>query len=369
MDDLILKKYLECKRVDKLNNDEKMALENYLLDEVKKHRREIENILENRDDRMLIIVGPCSIHNIEEAKEYTNMLSDLNNKVKEELKIVMRVYGDKPRTTIGWKGYRRDPNLDGSNNITQGIKELRELKKYVTLKGLGVAEETLYPEITNFTKDLISYHAMGARSSEHQPLREYFSSLEAPVGIKHPTCGSLKKGSESVYSITNSHQIINQNSRGELELIETKGNKFAHLILRGGDNGRNLNCENVKQAKEELEKLGVKSNILIDVSHSNSVNNEGKKDYLLQISNVEHVLDYLKREEDLSKIVKGFMIESYINSGNQKISKKEELKYGVSITDSCINFEDTKELLNKCQKYIVEHRHLVNCRNLKVSNY
>ncbi len=314
-----------------------MNLESRCIEEVQKHREEIQGIVSGRNSRLLMVAGPCSIHDVDEAREYAHKLSRLQNEVVDDVKLVMRVYSEKPRTTLGWKGLRIDPHKDGSYDVETGISLTRDLMKDVTLEGLGIAEESLYVDLAKTSEDLVSYHALGARTSESQIHREYFSGLGGIAGIKHPTSGCISTGVNSVYAVSRPQKIVS--SQG---VVETPGNAYGHLVLRGGPNGSNLDIETFKKADASLRAKGLVPRIMADVSHSNSLVN-GKKEYLQQIQNVHDLLEMrhegvLPRENLL-----GFMVESNLRQGNQPLA--DSLEYGVSVTDPCIDFDQTQDIV------------------------
>lgn len=315
-----------------------MNLENRCLQEVQKHREEIQNIVSGSDSRLLMVTGPCSIHDVDEAREYAHKLSQLQDEVVDDVKLVMRVYTEKPRTTLGWKGLRIDPHRDGSYDVETGVSMTRDLMRDVTLEGLGIAEESLYVDLAKTSEDLVSYHALGARTSESQTHREYFSGLEGIAGIKHPTSGCIATGINSVYAVSQPQKIV-----GSQGVVETPGNEYAHLVLRGGPNGSNLDVDTFNNANFRLGSKGLVPRIMADVSHSNSLVG-GKKEYLQQIQNVHDLLE-MRHDGVLSREnLLGFMVESNLRAGNQSIG--DSLEYGVSLTDPCIDFQQTRDLVH-----------------------
>ena len=307
---------------------------------VKKSRDTIVNILSGKDKRKLIIVGPCSIHNIDEAKEYANMLKNLSDKVQDKIFIVMRVYFEKPRTTTGWKGLINDPDLDNSFKINKGLHKARELLKYIADLGLPTAYEVLDTFTPQYISDLISWGAIGARTTESQVHRQLVSGLSVPVGFKNSTEGNVQIALDAIKSSKYSHCFYGITYDGEASIITTMGNNNCHLILRGANDGPNYFIENIENVKKKLQNNNLvnKNNIMIDCSHGNSM-----KDY----KNQEIVWDYIIKNYLGDEEIFGFMLESNINEGNQKLKDPKELKYGCSITDSCINFEKTIELILK----------------------
>lgn len=315
-----------------------MNLENRCLDEVQKHRKEIQDIVSNRDLRLLMVVGPCSVHDVDEAREYAQKLSQLQHEVEDDVKLVMRVYSEKPRTTLGWKGLRIDPHLDGSYDVERGISLTQELMRDVTLEGLGVAEESLYIDLAKTSEHLVSYHALGARTSESQTHREYFSGLSGVAGIKHPTSGCIQTGINSVYAVSRPQKVVD--SQG---VVETSGNSSAHLVLRGGPTGNNLDVGTFIQADGMLRDKGLVPRIMADVSHSNTLV-DGKKEYLQQLRNVESLLEMRHQGVLPRESLLGFMVESNLQAGNQPVGNS--LEYGVSVTDPCIDFSQTRNIVH-----------------------
>ena len=305
---------------------------------IKITRKEIINILNNKDNRKLLIVGPCSIHNIEEAKKYADMLKILNGKVSDKIKIVMRVYFEKPRTITGWKGLINDPDLDESYNIDKGLRSARDLLLYLAKNEIPAAYEMLDTFTPQYIADLISWSAVGARTTESQVHRQLVSGLSMPVGFKNSTNGDCKVALDAIKSAEHKHCFYGITYDGKASMISTKGNKNSHIILRGS----NIKPNYYKEDIEELEKLKKKNDsstkIIIDCSHGNS-----QKDYKKQ----SLVIDYIIEHHLNNKNIIGYMLESNIKEGNQKIDEKDKLKYGVSITDSCISFEETIKLVIK----------------------
>ena len=303
-------------------------------------RKIIENIIKGQDKRKLLIVGPCSIHNIDEAKKYALMLKNISLKVIDKIFIVMRVYFEKPRTTIGWKGMINDPDLNNSFNIDKGLFNARELLQYITNIELPTAYEVLDTFTPQYISDLISWAAVGARTTESQVHRQLVSGLSMPVGFKNNTSGNTKVAIDAIKSAKNSHCFYGITYDGFASVISTMGNNYCHVILRGSDSGPNYFNKDIESLKKEIteNKLTNKNNIMIDCSHGNSY-----KDYKNQEKVWEYILDnYIDDQE-----IFGFMLESNINEGSQKLTNPKELKYGISITDSCISFSKTIELVMK----------------------
>ena len=300
-------------------------------------RNEIMNILNDKDDRLLVIIGPCSIHNTDEALEYAKKLSKLREKFINKLFIIMRVYFEKPRTTIGWKGLINDPDLDNSCNINKGLYIARKLMINISKLNLPIGCEFLDTISPKFTCDLVSWGAIGARTTESQCHRQLASGLSMPIGFKNSTNGNIHKAIDAIISCKYEHTFLGINQNNNSSIIKTKGNKYGHIILRGGDNMTNYDEDSVYNCYISMKKKNIKPNIIIDCSHGNS-----QKDYKKQPLVIENICSQLKKNK---RYIKGVMIESNINEGNQNIS--DNLKYGVSITDSCISLETTEEVLQK----------------------
>ena len=307
-----------------------------------KGRNEIENIIKGNDKRLLFIVGPCSIHDETAGLEYASRLSEIAKIVSKEILVVMRVYFEKPRTTVGWKGLINDPNLDGSFDISNGLKRSREFLLKVNELGIPVATEFLDPFIPQYLADLVSWGAIGARTSESQTHREMASGLSVPVGFKNGTGGSNQIAIDAIISASSPHTFLGIDLDGNASIVHTKGNEVCHLVLRGGSNGPNYDEKSVKEAENQMKKSGLDPKIIIDCSHANS-----NKDHRKQPIVFENILTQKLKG---NKSIVGLMLESHINEGNQSLSDSNNLKYGVSITDACINWETTKDLITDAQK-------------------
>lgn len=301
-------------------------------------RKNIEAILRGDDSRLLVIVGPCSIHDTAAAMEYANRLQKLNEKSNDRLFLVMRTYFEKPRTTIGWKGLINDPNLDGSYDIPKGLRKARKLLIDVANLGLPTAIEVLDPIVPQYTSDLVSWVSIGARTTESQTHREMASGLSMPVGFKNSTDGNLQVAMDAMQSAKHPHHFLGIDTDGRSCIVATRGNAYGHIILRGGRGGPNYDPVSIAQAEEQLRHAGLPSRLLVDCSHDNS----GKR-YALQ----RHVLRSLvQQRQDGNMSIVGVMLESNIHEGNQQLNDRpDSLKYGVSITDACINWETTELLL------------------------
>jgi len=302
-----------------------------------KTRESIKNILEGTDKRKIIIVGPCSIHNSNEAEEYANKLKIISDKVKDKFLIIMRTYFEKPRTTVGWKGMIYDPFMDGSDNLELGLYLSREVLVKVSSLGIPCATEFLGTLIPQYFDDLITWAAIGARTTESQPHRELVSGLSMPAGFKNSTFGNIDIACNAMKSALSSHTFLGIDQKGVSSIIKTKGNREAHIILRGGEKP-NYDSESVNEIIAKLKELELTQKIIIDCSHGNS-----DKDFRKQELAFKDIINQIKEgNEDIV----GFMLESNINEGNQKLCENiSDLKPGVSITDECISLETTEKII------------------------
>lgn len=301
-------------------------------------RQQVQNILDGKDHRLLIVVGPCSIHDLKAAHEYAHKLKALSDKVSDTLLIVMRVYFEKPRTTTGWKGLINDPYINDSFKIEEGLQIGRQLLIDIAELGLPTSTEALDPISPQYMQDLITWSAIGARTTESQTHREMASGLSSTVGFKNGTDGGLTVAINALKSVANPHRFLGINNEGQVAIITTKGNPYAHIVLRGGDNKPNYDSVSVTVCEQELKKAGVKANIMVDCSHANS--NKNHELQPLVMDNVAHQI------LDGNQSIMGLMIESHLGPGNQKIpADLSQLKYGVSITDACIDWPTTEKAL------------------------
>ena len=293
-------------------------------------RQEISQILHDKDDRLLVVVGPCSIHDVESAMEYANKLVEQNIKFKQDLLIVMRVYFEKPRTTVGWKGLINDPDLNESFNISKGVEMARKLLIDLAKLNLPAGTEFLDPISPQYITDIISWGAIGARTAESQIHRELASGLSCPVGIKNGTDGSLKAAIDGIQAANHSHVFLGATKEADIAMLKTAGNNDSHIILRGGKEP-NYDANSVNETLTALREAEVNESIMIDASHGNS-----QKQFKRQLPVVESISQQISGG---NKNIKGVMIESHLVEGNQKIS--ESLTYGQSVTDGCVGWEDT----------------------------
>lgn len=300
-------------------------------------RSEIKNILDKISKKFVIVVGPCSIHDVDAAKEYAIKLKNLKNSLSENILLVMRVYFEKPRTVIGWKGLINDPDLDGSFKINNGIKIARQLLIDLSEMNIPCGHEFLDLVSPQYLSDLISWGAIGARTTESQSHRELASGLSCPVGFKNGTDGSIQIAIDAMNAARHSHSFLSVTKEGKSAIFNTAGNNDCHIILRGGNKKTNFSSKDVRESTITLENNNLKPNIMIDASHANS-----KKDYKKQSTVVEDVKQQICNDE---KNIIGIMLESNLVEGNQKINSREKLKYGQSITDSCIGWNETEEII------------------------
>jgi 3-deoxy-7-phosphoheptulonate synthase len=300
-------------------------------------RKTIENILDRKDNRLFVVLGPCSIHDVKAAKEYAERLKTLAAEVSDTLYLVMRVYFEKPRTTVGWKGLINDPHLDDSFKLDEGLHIGRQLLCDLADMGLPLATEALDPISPQYLQDLISWSAIGARTTESQTHREMSSGLSMPVGFKNGTDGGLEVAINALQSVAHPHAFLGINQDGQVSVIRTKGNQYGHVVLRGGNGKPNYDSVSVAQSEQALEKSGVTQNIMIDCSHANS-----NKQPELQPLVMENVANQILEG---NKSIVGLMIESHLNWGNQKIS--DNMEYGVSVTDACINWATTENSIKE----------------------
>ena len=310
-------------------------------------RREIWDILDRKDPRLFVVVGPCSIHDPEAAMDYARRLQILADEVQDTLLVVMRVYFEKPRTTVGWKGLINDPHLNDSFKIEEGLHIGRKLLLDILELGLPTSTEALDPISPQYLQDLISWNAIGARTTESQTHREMASGLSAAVGFKNGTDGGLEVAMNALNSAAKPHRFLGINSQGQVSVFTTKGNPYGHVVLRGGSAGPNYDSVHIKLCEDALEKAGQAKNIMVDCSHANS-----SKKPELQPLVAQNTTDQILAG---NKSIVGLMIESNLKAGNQSIPDNlDELKYGVSVTDGCIDWETTEQCLREMREKLKE---------------
>ncbi len=316
-------------------------------------RQVIQQILDREDPRLFVVIGPCSIHDVDAALDYAKRLKALADKVGDVLYLVMRVYFEKPRTTVGWKGLINDPHMDDTFQIEEGLHLGRKLLVDLSELGLPLATEALDPISPQYMQDCIAWSAIGARTTESQTHREMSSGLSCPVGFKNGTDGGLEVAINALKSMAHSHNFLGINTQGQVAIIRTKGNKYGHAVLRGGNGKPNYDSVSVKLCENDLAKAGLPNNIMIDCSHANS-----NKDASLQTLVLENVTHQIL---DGNQSILGLMVESNIGFGNQSIpADKSQLKYGVSVTDACIDWATTEqsmiEMADKLRPVLEERR-------------
>ena len=301
-------------------------------------RQAIHNILNKSDDRLLVVIGPCSIHDTEAAKEYAARLLTLREELSDSLEVVMRVYFEKPRTTVGWKGLINDPHMDGSFQINDGLRIARKLLVDINDTGLPAAGEFLDMITPQYVADLMSWGAIGARTTESQVHRELSSGLSCPVGFKNGTDGTIKVAIDAINAASAPHCFLSVTKYGHSAIVETSGNGDCHIILRGGKEP-NYSAHHVNAVKAGLEKAGLDAQVMIDFSHANS-----SKQFQKQLVVSDDVAQQIAGGE---KAIIGVMIESHLVEGNQNLESGEPLVYGQSVTDACIGWEDTEKVLRQ----------------------
>jgi len=303
-------------------------------------REILRSILERRDPRLFVVVGPCSIHDVAAAREYADRLKGLANQVASTMLLIMRVYFEKPRTTIGWKGLINDPDLDDSFHIEKGIMLARELLLYVAESGLPAGTEALDPIMPQYLSELITWTAIGARTTESQTHREMASGLSTPVGFKNGTDGALATSINALQSVRHPHHFLGITQQGQSAVFRTRGNPHAHIVLRGGGGRVNYDAVSIALAERQLLAAGLPATIVVDCSHGNS-NKDPSVQPLVAENCVTQILDG-------NRSIVGLMLESHLKAGNQPIPKDlGTLEYGVSITDPCIDWQSTEALLLK----------------------
>ncbi|MDD2907914.1 MAG: 3-deoxy-7-phosphoheptulonate synthase [Candidatus Gracilibacteria bacterium] len=313
---------------------EKYPLDQKTADFIELSRNATSNIIHLDDPRLLVITGPCSIHNPEEALEYAELLKKVQE-INPHLFLVMRTYFEKPRTTVGWKGLLNDPYLDDSCDINSGLEIARKLLLEINKMGIPTAVEFLDTITPQYIGDLVTWGAIGARTTESQEHRKLVSGLSMPVGFKNGTTGDLQIAVDAIKSARGNHSFLSVTKEGRVAKVKTSGNPDGHIILRGGANGTNYDEKSIEETSTKLDKAGVKTGIIVDFSHANSSKNHNNQPIVCE--------DIAKQLEIGNKRIVGVMIESNINEGNQPLS--DNLKYGVSITDACVDWKTNDEML------------------------
>ncbi len=314
---------------------------------IERGRTAIRNILDRKDHRLFIVIGPCSIHDVQAAKEYGERLKALSEKVSDSILLVMRAYFEKPRTTVGWKGLINDPYLNDTFKIEDGLKISRKLLIDLAEMGLPLSTEALDPISPQYLQDLISWSAIGARTTESQTHREMASGLSSSVGFKNGTDGSLTVAIDALQSVASPHRFLGINGNGQVSVVKTKGNSYGHVVLRGGGGKPNYDSVSVALCEQEIEKSNIPNNIMIDCSHANS-----NKAPALQPLVMDNATNQIIEG---NKSIIGLMVESHLTFGNQSIPKNlDDLVYGQSVTDGCISWQQTEEAILKMHRKLKE---------------
>jgi len=319
-------------------------------------RLDVHKVLAGLDDRLVVVVGPCSIHDPVAALDYAQRLKAIKDELIDDLVIVMRVYFEKPRTTVGWKGLINDPDLDSSFNINKGLRIARRLLLDVNEAGVPAATEYLDLITPQYVSDLIAWGAIGARTTESQGHRELASGVSCPIGFKNSTDGTIKIAIDAIGAAMSPHHFISLNKAGHSAIFSTTGNEDVHIILRGGNDRPNYDAVSVEQVAEGLVKAELKPNIMIDFSHANSLKQCQRQlivgdDVAQQIANGDHR-------------IMGVMIESHLKAGSQKVVEGQPLVYGQSITDACLSWDDTVPLLRELAQAVQKRRTVDTSRSL-----
>ena len=314
---------------------QQLPLSAALAQRVQQQREQVRAILNGEDSRLLVVIGPCSIHNIDEAHEYAQRLADLSSQVSEHMLLAMRIYIEKPRTTVGWKGLLYDPHLDGSADMAQGLQLSRQLMLQMLELNLPVATELVQPLAASYLDDVLSWAAIGARTSESQIHREMVSGLTLPVGFKNGTDGSVGIALDAMRSAAHAHQHFGLDAQGRAALVETQGNPDTHLVLRGGHQGPNYDAQSIAQACAAMRKVGLEASLMVDCSHANSAKNPQLQPQVLQ--------SVLSQRAAGECSLRAVMLESNLMDGQQTLG--DNLQYGVSITDGCLGWAKTEQML------------------------
>lgn len=310
-------------------------------------RRALADILERKDPRLFVVIGPCSIHDPVAGLDYARRLKKVADEVADSLLVVMRVYFEKPRTSVGWKGYINDPYMDDSFRIDEGMEKARRFLLAVNEIGLPAATEALDPIAPQYYGDLISWTAIGARTSESQTHREMSSGLSTPVGFKNATDGDLSVAINAILSASHSHSFLGINDHGVTSIVRTRGNPHGHVVLRGGGGRPNYDTVSVALAEQALGKAGLPANLVVDCSHANSWKKPEMQPLVMQ--------DVVRQIRDGNRSIVGTMVESFIEAGNQPIpAELSQLRYGCSVTDACIDWDSTEAMLRQAHRELAE---------------
>ncbi|MCC4832306.1 MULTISPECIES: 3-deoxy-7-phosphoheptulonate synthase [Shewanella] len=346
-----LRTSLLCKVISPAQLASEYPLTQDAADYLVEQRREVEAIIAGEDQRLLVIIGPCSIHDTEAALDYAQRLAALHHELKDDLCIVMRVYFEKPRTIVGWKGLISDPDLDGSFSPNKGLRMARHLLQQITELKLPIATEFLDMVNGQYIADLITWGAIGARTTESQIHREMASALSCPVGFKNGTDGNINIAVDAVRAAQVPHIFYSPDKDGAMAVYRTHGNPYGHIILRGGKKP-NYSAEDVEIVRSQLETVGVTQRIVVDFSHGNS-----EKKHKNQLNVADSIMEQMRSG---STAVAGIMAESFMIEGNQKVVEDQPLTYGQSITDACLHWEDSEKLLRDLAQASKDRKALLN---------
>jgi 3-deoxy-7-phosphoheptulonate synthase len=327
---------------------EELPLDDQQTAQVASGRAEVGAIVDGRDDRLLVVVGPCSIHDPAAALDYAARLKETAVSLERELCIVMRTYFEKPRTTVGWKGLINDPDLDGKFAINRGLRVARKFLLDVVSLGLPTATEFLDPITPQFVADVVSWGAIGARTTESQVHRELASGLSMPVGFKNGTSGAVQTAVDAVSSAASPHHFLSVTKQGLAAIVATRGNPQCHIILRGGSGGPNYSEASIGQAVSTLDKAGLRPSVMVDCSHANSGKDPARQPLVAS--------DLARQVSAGTRAVFGIMVESFLVAGRQDVSPGRPLTYGQSITDGCLSYDQTKPLLEGLAEAVVQRR-------------
>ena len=318
---------------------QELPLDATVRDTVLAGRDAVAAVLDGRDTRFLVVVGPCSIHDVDAAVEYARRLAELRGQVGDRMLVVMRAYFEKPRTTIGWKGLINDPRLDGSFDMERGLRLARRLLLDITALGVPTGTEMVDPITPQYIDDLVVWAAIGARTIESQTHRQMASGLSMPVGYKNSTEGNLRPALDALESAREPHRFLGIDDDGRTCIVVTRGNRSGHVILRGGRDGPNFDAQNVAEAARRLAAAGLPERIMVDCSHANSGKQHERQRFVWR--------DVLDQRAAGNRAVVGAMLESNLTAGRQEVGGPDPLRYGVSITDACIGWDETAELLRE----------------------
>lgn len=321
---------------------QRLPLSASLCQRIDTQRQAITDIVQGRDPRLLVVVGPCSVHDPVAALEYAGRLADLADELSGQLLLAMRIYTEKPRTTVGWKGLLYDPQLDGSARMDEGLALSRQLMLQVAELGLPVATELLQPLTVPYFADLLGWAAIGARTSESQIHREMVSGLGVPTGFKNATDGSVQVALDAMRAAAHGHEYMGVDEQGRVALLQAQGNRSTHLVLRGGASGSNYDAQSIRQAGQAMEQAGLNPSIMVDCSHANSGKDPQRQPAVLDA--------VLQQRLAGNRALRAVMLESHLQDGQQSLDGV--LQYGVSVTDGCLGWDKTAAMLRKAARLL-----------------